>query len=47
MKSNKGKPDAEAALAAKISAGEEHPAVKTSPEDVKKLVKWILSTVSR
>ena len=37
----KGK--SEAALTAKLSAGKEHPAVKASPEDVNKLVKWILS----
>ena len=39
----KGKPDAEATLVAKISAGKEHPAVKASPDDIKSLVKWILS----
>lgn len=39
----KGKADAEATLVAKLSAGKDHPAVKTSPEDTKKLVKWVLS----
>ena len=39
----KGKPDAEATLTAKLSAGKEHPAVKASPADVKGLVKWVLS----
>jgi cytochrome c len=39
----KGKSDAEAALAAKISGGKEHPAVKASGDDVKALVKWVLS----
>lgn len=40
---NKGKPDAEAALLAKIGGAKGHPAVKTSPEDLKTLVKWTLS----
>ena len=39
----KGKADAEATLTAKISAGKEHPAVKASGDDVKSLVKWVLS----
>ena len=39
----KGKSDAEATLSAKISAGKEHPAVKASGDDVKALVKWVLS----
>jgi cytochrome c len=39
----KGKPDAEAMLSAKISGGKEHPAVKASADDVKALVKWVLS----
>ena len=39
----KGKSDAEATLAAKISGGKEHPAVKASGDDVKALVKWVLS----
>ena len=39
----KGKADAEATLTAKISGGKEHPAVKASADDVKSLVKWVLS----
>jgi cytochrome c len=39
----KGKPDAEAALVTKLTGGKEHPAVKASGEDVKSLVKWVLS----
>jgi cytochrome c len=39
----KGKADAEATLVAKLAAGKDHPPVKTSPEDTKKLVKWVLS----
>jgi cytochrome c len=39
----KGKADAEAALVAKISGGKDHPQVKASPDDVKKLVKWVLA----
>jgi cytochrome c len=39
----KGKADAEATLTAKLSKGEGHPAVKTSPDDTKSLVKWVLS----
>jgi cytochrome c len=39
----KGKADAEATLVAKIGAAKEHPAVKASPDDVKSLVKWVLS----
>lgn len=39
----KGKADAETTLAAKISGGKEHPAVKASGDDVKSLVKWVLS----
>jgi len=39
----KGKADAEATLDAKISGGKGHPAVKASPDDVKTLVKWVLS----
>jgi hypothetical protein len=34
--------DAEATLVAKLKAGKEHPAVKTSDDDNKGLVKWIL-----
>ena len=39
----KGKADAEATLTAKLSGGKEHPAVKASADDVKSLVKWLLS----
>ena len=39
----KGKADAEATLTAKLSKGEGHPAVKASPDDVKNIVKWLLS----
>ena len=39
----KGKADAEATLTAKLSKGEGHPAVKSSPDDVKALVKYVLS----
>ena len=39
----KGKPDPEATLVTKISGGKEHPAVKDSGDDVKSLVKWVLS----
>lgn len=39
----KGKADAEATLVAKISSGKGHPAVKASADDVKALVKWVLS----
>ena len=39
----KGKADAEATLVAKLSGGKEHPAVKASADDVKSIVKWILS----
>jgi len=39
----KGKADAEAVLVAKITAAKEHPAVKASADDVKSLVKWVLS----
>ena len=39
----KGKADAEATLTDKLTSGKGHPAVKASPEDVKSLVKWILS----
>ena len=39
----KGKTDAEATLAAAVSQGKGHPAVKASPDDVKSLVKWVLS----
>jgi cytochrome c len=39
----KGKADAEATLVAKVSEGKGHPAVKASPDDVKSLIKWVLS----
>ena len=39
----KGKADAEASLAAKISGAKGHPEVKASPDDVKALVKWVLA----
>jgi cytochrome c len=39
----KGKADAEATLVAKVTGGKEHPAVKASGDDVKSLVKWVLS----
>jgi cytochrome c len=39
----KGNAGAEATLTSKISGGKDHPAVKASPEDVTKLVKWILA----
>jgi cytochrome c len=39
----KGKPDAESMLVAKISGGKEHPAAKATADDVKSLVKWVLS----
>ena len=40
---HKGKPEDEAALVAKIGGAKGHPTVKASPEDVKTLVKWVLS----
>lgn len=39
----KGKADAEATVTAKLAAGKEHPAVKTKPDDLKALVKWVLA----
>ncbi len=39
----KGKADAEAKLVAEISGGKGHPQVKATPDDVKTLVKWVLS----
>jgi len=39
----KGKSDAEAMLVAKVSGGKEHPAIKAGGDDVKSLVKWVLS----
>ena len=40
---NKGKADAEATLAAKVSGAKDHPKVTASEGDVKGLVKWVLS----
>ena len=40
---HKSKPEAEAAIVAKLSAGKDHPATKAGADDVKSLVKWILS----
>jgi cytochrome c len=39
----KGKAGAEATLVTKITAAKDHPEVKASPDDVQKLVKWILA----
>jgi cytochrome c len=39
----KGKADAEAQLVDKVSNAKGHPSVKASPDDVKSLVKWVLS----
>jgi cytochrome c len=39
----KGKADAEATLVAKLKEGKGHPAVKTSDDDTKALVKWVLA----
>ncbi len=39
----KGKADAEATLTTKLSEGKGHPAIKAKPDDVAKLVKWVLS----
>jgi len=39
----KGKADAEATLAAKITGAKGHPTVKASPEDVTKILKWVLA----
>ena len=39
----KGKADAEATLTDKLASAKGHPAVKASGDDVKSLVKWILS----
>lgn len=40
---NKGKADAEARLVAKLSAGKDHPEVKAKGDDLKGLVKWVLT----
>jgi len=42
-KKYKGNASAEADLVAKLKSGKGHPAVKTSDEDTKTLVKWVLS----
>ena len=39
----KGKADAAATIEAKLASAKGHPAVKTSADDNKALVKWILS----
>ena len=42
-KKYKGKADAEATLTKAIVEGKGHPASKAKPDDVAKLVKWVLS----
>ena len=39
----KGKADAAATIEAKLTGAKGHPAVKASADDVKSLVKWVLS----
>jgi len=39
----KGKADAEATLAAKVSGAKDHPKVTAAEGDVKSVVKWVLS----
>ena len=39
----KGQADAEAKLVDKLAKGQGHPATKAKPDDVKGLVKWVLS----
>ena len=39
----KGKPEAEAQLVDKVSGAKGHPSVKASPDDIKSLIKWVLS----
>ena len=39
----KGKADAEAQIMAKMADAKKHPASKAKPEDVAKLVKWVLA----
>ena len=39
----KGKGDAEGKLVEELTSGKGHPAVKTSDDDTKSLVKWILA----
>ena len=40
----KGKAGAEAGLVAKLKAGKDHPAVKASEDDLKKIVAWMLAS---
>ena len=40
---NKGKADAEAKIVAKLSAAKDHPEVKAKGDDLKGIVKWVLS----
>lgn len=40
---NKGKAGAEGSLVAKVKGGKQHPPVKASDDDVKKIVKWVLA----
>jgi cytochrome c len=42
-KKYKGQADAEKTLTTKLTEGKGHPAVKAKPDDVAKLVKWVLS----
>ena len=42
-KKYKGKPDAEATLTKALSEAKGHPQTKAKPEDVGKLVKWVLA----
>lgn len=42
-KKYKGKADAEATIVKAITEGKGHPASKAKPEDVTKIVKWILA----
>ena len=39
----KGNAGAEASLVAKLTDAKGHPAIKASPDDIKSLVKWVLS----
>ena len=39
----KGQAGAEAKLVGELTSGKGHPAVKAKPDDVTKLVKWVLS----
>jgi cytochrome c len=39
----KGKADAETMLVDQLTNAKGHPAVKASPDDIKSLVKWVLS----